>query len=531
MDTKTRTDSDRIHDLVRNRKEGLISRRGFLQAATAMGLSVPLATMLERQGAAALQDGGSSGEIAIILPRTITSLDPHGAASVEESMAVIASHIFGTLVERDFDTGNLVPSLATEWEATSETSWQFTLRDDVTWQDGEPFTSADVLRSLERVLELEGPLAPLWALVDSIETPDEFTVVINTTEPQGTVPTSASLLFITPAGLSDEEGFFDEPVGLGPYQFVSWTRDSELVLEASDTYYGDPAGIETLTFRDVPEVAARVTSLETGEVDFTYALPADQLPALRENDSLEIASTPSYSYFFNWFNCSREPFTDARVRQAMAYALDLDTLATDLLTDVGTRAQAPIPSTVFGYAPQTAYEYDPERATSLLEEAGLGDGFDSHVIWVPGSSPQDREIVLSFISYWSAIGVNVESREMEQAAWLEALLALDWDMDFQTNTVRTGDADFTLRRLYVSEANRMGYANEELDEVLVGAAASTDQEERQELYGQACQIIWDEAVGVFPFDLLANYVYNSRISGFEAAPSRIPVFSSATVTE
>ena len=108
----------------------------------------------------------------------------------------------------------------------------------------------------------------------------------------------------------------------------------------------------------------------------------------------------------------------------MVYALDLETLAADLLQDVGTVATAPIPPTIFGHAPQTPYGYDPDNARSLLAEAGLEDGFDTHVIWVPGSGPQDRELVLSFISYWSEIGVNVESREMEQAAWLVAASAI-----------------------------------------------------------------------------------------------------------
>jgi peptide/nickel transport system substrate-binding protein len=531
MDRTDRTITEQVRELVLRRREGVLSRRGFLKATGALGLSVPLATMLEKGGVAALQDGDSAGELTVIMPRAIISLDPHGAQSVEEATAVIASHIFGTLVTRNFETGELEPSLATEWEATSETSWQFTLREGVTWQDGSAFTSADVKESLERVLELEGPLAPLWALVDTVEAPDDQTVIINTTEPQGTVPVSASLFFIAPAGQMQEEGFFDDPVGLGPYSVASWVRDSELTLEANPDHWNGAPGVQTIVFREVPEVAARVTSIETGEADFTWALPADQLPALRENADLEIASTPSYAYYFNWFNSSREPFTDARVRQAMTYALDLETLANDLLQDVGVVAQAPIPSTIFGYAAQEPYGYDPERAQSLLEEAGLGDGFDTHVIWVPGSGPQDREIMLSFISYWSAIGVNVESREMERAAWLEALLALDWDMDFQTNTVRTGDADFTLRRLYTTEANRNGYGNPELDEILVSAAAAADQGERAELYAEACRIIWDEAVGIFPFDLLENYILNSRIEGFEAVPNTVPVFSDVTLAE
>ena len=227
MNTTDQTVSQRVNELLRRRREGSLSRRRFLQGATALGLSVPLATMLERGDAAVLQDDGAapSGELTIVMQRVLVSLDPHGAQSVEEPTAVIASHIFGSLLTRDFDTGELQPSLATAWEAVDETTWQFTLQDGITWQDGTPFTSADVKFSLERVLELEGPLAPLWALTESVEAPDDLTVVITTTEPQGTVPVSATLFFITPAALTNDDGFFDAPVGLGPYQFSSWTRD------------------------------------------------------------------------------------------------------------------------------------------------------------------------------------------------------------------------------------------------------------------------------------------------------------------
>lgn len=530
MSKSNLTPGQQLSALLHQRNAGFLSRRRFLQGTAALGVALPLATALEQGGMAIAQDA-PAGQLAIAMQRVLVSLDPHGAQSVEEPTAVIATHIFGTLITRDGSTGELLPSLATEWTATDDTTWQFTLRDGVVWQDGSPFTSADVKASLERVLELKGPLAPLWASVTEIGTPDDQTVTIATSEPVGTVPASATLLFITPAALTNEDGFFDNPVGLGPYTFSSWERDAQLELSASDSYWGDIPSVETLVFRDIPEVASKATSIETGEIDFTWGLPADQLPAIRENNDLVIDGTPSFAYYFNWFNSSREPFTDARVRQAMNYALDRETIANDLLTDVGTVATAPIPQTIFGWSPQTPYDYDPEKAKALLADAGLADGFETHVIWVPGSGPQDRELILSFISNWADIGVKVESIELEQAAWLDRLLALDWDMDFQTNTVRTGDADFTLRRLYTSSANRNGYANPDLDKLLLDAAAASDQDKRAELYAQANKIIWDDAVGVFPFDLQTNYVMNKKITGFVPTPSTIPNFSTVSIEE
>jgi len=522
--------------LIDSYTDGSISRRSLVQSLMAMGLTAQLAGMIAARPqivrAQATPSGEApSGELTIVLPRSLESLDPHGAHAVEEATAVVLSMVLDTLVTRDPESGELLPSLATAWEATDDRTWEFTLREGVMLHDGTEFTSEDVKASLERVLELEGPLAPLWALVESVEAPDPQTVIITSSEPVGTVPVSATLLFIGPAAGISEDGFWNEPVGMGPFKFVSWTADSELVVEANPDYWGGSPGLERIIVRDIPEPSARVTAIETGEIQFTYGLSADQLPSLQENPDLVIDSTPTFAYYFNWFNAQREPFTDARVRQAMCYALDVDTMVSELMTGIGQRAQAPIPSTVFGFAAQTPYEYNPERAMELLAEAGYPDGFETSLQWNPDSGPQDRALVQSMIFYWDAIGVRVENLEKERGLWLEDLVALNWDMNFQTNTVRTGDADFTLRRLYTTEANRNGYSNPELDEVLVGAAASADPAEREELYAEACRIIWEEAVGIFPFELIENYVYRTGIEGYVPAPSAIPEFETVRITE
>ncbi len=531
MSTNDMAVTQRLNELLQRRREGIVSRRTFLKAATALGLSMPLATAFERGALAYLQDA-PEGQLNIAMQRVLVSLDPHGPQSVEEPTAVIATHIFGTLLTRDGATGELIPSLATDWAADGNT-WTFNLREGVTWQDGAPFTSADVQGSLQRVIDLEGPLAPLWATVTEIGAPDDLTRHHHNqrtaSAPCRPAPPCCSSRRSRPRTRKASSTIRSD---IGPYAFSSWEPDSQIELVVSDTYWGEPASVGTLVFRDIPETAAKATAIETGEIDFTWGLPADQLPILAENEDLVIDGTPSYAYYFNWFNSSREPFTDARVRQAMNYAIDRETLAADLLQGVGIVATAPIPATVFGWSEQTPYTYDPEKAKSLLAEAGLADGFDTHVIWVPGSGPQDRELILSFISNWADIGVNVESQEMEQAAWLEKLLALDWDMDFQTNTVRTGDADFTLRRLYTSTANRNGYAN-------AGAGRDPAGGRRRIRPGRARSSSTPRQTrssGTRPSASSPSICrpitsMNKRIVGFEPTPSTIPNFATVTIAE
>jgi peptide/nickel transport system substrate-binding protein len=461
------------------------------------------------------------GELKIGMAAKLTTLDPHGAQSVDRETHTAMQHVFDTLVKRDPKSGDIVPHLATGWTSPNPTTWEFTLRDGVKFHDGSPLTSADVKATAERVVELKGPVAPLWAQLDTVETPDPKTVRFKTKAPVGTLVADTLLLPIGPAAQMNTEGFWSKPIGSGPFKYASWRADADLRLEANMEYWGGPPAAKTLVFKYIPEVAARVTAIETGELDLTYRIPPDQVPALERNADLKLEAVPSYDYYFLWFNSSREPFTDKRVRQAMIHAVDIDKMVNDLLKGAGQRATAPIPPTVFGHAPQTPYAYDPAKAKQLLAEAGKPDGFETSFIWYSGAGVQDREIGQALVSYWAAVGVKVKVDEQERAQWLDNLIKLNWDMDLQTNTVTTGDAHFTLGRLYHSRANRNGYKNPELDKILDDAVQSVDQNKRKELYAQANKIIWDDAAGMFPFDLLANFAYRKSLTGFVATPSSI----------
>jgi peptide/nickel transport system substrate-binding protein len=465
-----------------------------------------------------------TGELKIGIAAKLTTLDPHGAQSVDRETHTAMQHVLDTLVKRDPKSGNIVPNLATGWTNPDPTTWVLSLRENVKFHDGSALTPNDVKASIERVVAQKGPVAPLWAQLDSIETPDAKTVRIKTKVPVGTLIANTVLLPIGPAAGINADGFWTKPIGSGPFKYVSWRADGDLRLEANTDYWGGPPAAKTLVFKFIPEVAARATALETGELDISYRLPPDQLPALQKNADLKIETVPSYDYYFIWFNSSREPFTDKRIRQAMIHAIDIDKIVNDLLKGVAQRATAPIPPTVFGHAPQTPYAYDVNKAKALLTEAGKPGGFETDVIWYSGAGPQDREIGQALVSYWNAIGVKVKILEQERAQWLDNLIKLNWNMDLQTNTVTTGDADFTLGRLYHSRANRNGYKNSNLDKLLDEAAQSVDQNKRKDLYAQANKIIWDDAAGIFPFDLLGSFAYRKAVTGFVATPSSVYSF-------
>jgi peptide/nickel transport system substrate-binding protein len=190
---------------------------------------------------------------------------------------------------------------------------------------------------------------------------------------------------------------------------------------------------------------------------------------------------------------------------------------------------APIPRTAFGHAKQKAYDHDPDAAKRDLAAAGLGDGFTTTLMWFGDTGPLADGLAQAMISDWAKIGVTVQPQALEKAEWLRRLNAKEFDMELQTNTVTTGDADFTLGRLYNSAADRMGYHNTELDGILQQAHENTDQDTRADLYAKACRIVWDDAVGIFPAALISTYGLRSTVAGFEPAPSNQPDLRGVTV--
>jgi len=502
-------------------RERPLARRGALTVAVVAALTLTACATDTGNGAE------SPSELTVASPMSVASIDPHGAGSGDRPTITVAQHIFDTLVVRD--GADFAASLATEWDNSDPLVWRFNLVEDAEFHDGTAVTAADVVASYERLIELKGPLASTWAPVESVVAEDEHTVVFTTATPMGTFLSNLALLFVAPAASLDDPDFFLKPVGSGPFAVESFTQGDRTVLTRNDDYWGESAKVDRLVIREIPEVSSLVAALETGEVDLTWGIAPDQIPTVQGIADVTLESLPSFQYYMNWFNSSREPFTDPNVRRALWHAVDVESLVAQLFPDAANVASAPIPSTVFGWAAQSPYEYDPELAKKMLADAGYPDGFDFALDLSVGGGPQIRLIAQTMISDWQAIGINVELQEKERAVWLEDLLALNWDSNLLINSVLTGDADFTLGRLYPSAANRTGYANPELDELLAAAKATVDQDERLELYDRANAIIWDDAVGIFPMELLANYAWSSEVVGFTPDPNETPRFTAVSM--
>lgn len=437
-------------------------------------------------------------------------------------------HVLEPLVVKQ---GNdYAPKLATRWTRTDDTTWVFTLRDKVTFSDGKKLTARDVADSATAMIKAGASLAPLWEPVKAVTATDEHTVTVTTKQPLGTMLATMSLLPIGEAGKVGTDAYWKKPVGTGPYTVSEWSPDKQLVLARNPKYWGTKPSVPTITYLNIPEESARITALSTGEVDVTNGIGADSVSQVKDLSGVTYTTTPGYSYEFVWFNSSRKPFDDPRVRRALWYAVDVKQVVSDLYGATAKLAQAPIPQPVFGAPALTPYPYDVAKAKKLLAEAGYPRGFSTTMQWASSDDTPQNALAQAFISYWAKVGVKVKPQPKERSVWLDDLNKLNWNMNLQGNTVATGDADYTLGRLYTCAAKRMGYCNRELDKTLAQAKASLDPDERTTLYRKAAQLIWDDAVGIFPADFTVDLAYRKGVSGLTVDPAGRQSFVSAKLT-
>ncbi|MEV6965980.1 ABC transporter substrate-binding protein [Hamadaea sp. NPDC051192] len=472
-------------------------------------------------------DAGGDSQVLRFAPQLFpVSLDVQQYPAEEAVQTTVQQALETLTVMKD---GQPAPKLATKWETPDAGTWVFHLREGVTFSDGTPFTAKDVKLSVERLIGLKGSLNPLLASITAVDATDDHTVTFHTSAPLGTLPSTLSLVFIGQGDKVGTDAYWQKPVGTGPFKIDSFNPDEKVALSRNDGYWGDKAKVARLEILDMPEIAARITALDNNEVDVLTAIPPDQVSEVQGTDGASYGTGPSFNYYFIWFNQNNKPFDNLKVRQALLYSLDIKSVVAGLFGDLGTVAQSPVTQSVFGSTQLTPYAYDPDKAKQLLTEAGYPGGISVSMQWPLEGGPNIRAMAQAFISQWAKAGIKVEPLEKERATWLKDFGALKWDLNLQTNTTGTGDADFTLNRLYTCTAKRMGYCNKDLDAILAQARASLDQNERKTLYAQADKILWDDAVGIFPVDLKNNYAVRSAVKGFEMPVNGRPDFSKVSL--
>ncbi|MCR6108350.1 glutathione ABC transporter substrate-binding protein [Salipaludibacillus agaradhaerens] len=438
------------------------------------------------------------------------AMDPHGSNDVPSSN--VQTNIFETLVKHSADM-ELEPLLATEWEATADDVWEFTLRDDVTFHDGSEFNAEVVKANIERILDedVASPRSFLYNMVEEIVVVDDYTVEFHTAYPFAPLPShlahNGGGMISLEAIEADYEAMEDggqpgdyineNPIGSGFFKFEAWQTGDRVELVRNDDYWGEPAQVQSVTFKVVPEDLTRIGELETGTAHIIDPVSPSDKARVENTDGIDVYETESLSLSYIGFNLQKEPFDDPLVRQALSMAINKDDIIEGVLEGTGTPAVGPIGEQVFGFSDEVeALPYDPERAQELLAEAGYEDGFET-TIWT--NDNRERMDMAELVqAQLAVIGVDVEIEVLEWGAYLDNTAQGEHDMFILGWVTVTGDADYGMHALFHSDnhgeaGNRSFIANDELDNLLDQAREETDESAREALYKEAMEILVDEA--------------------------------------
>lgn len=422
-------------------------------------------------------------------------------------------NIFDTLVVLDPSSGAPLPGLASSWKYLSdEQTWIFELRRDITFHNGKPFTAKDVKFTLDRVLDPATRSAQRIVVSTIRDTLvlDSFRVAIRTTgvdpiltERLASVPIASAETFaeVTPSVWATR------PVGTGAYRFVSWTKDDRVVLEAHDGYWRGAPKIRQLVFRSLPEGAARVAGLLSGEIDIATAIPAPLVPSVEARGGIRIERLPSNRVMNVNLDTRNAPFNDVRVRRAFNHAINVDEIIEKVMRGYATRVYGLVPPHYFGYDRSIRpYPHDPEAAKRLLREAGFGSGLTVDFDTPDGRYFMDRISAEAIVGYLDRVGVKVNLRVWEWGTFVRRattnqaspMYLIGWGpVSF--------DSDRTLFPLLHSRELWSRVSSPRVDDLLEKARFSLNREVRMRNYAELQRLVREEAYFLFLYQLTDLY--------------------------
>lgn len=424
-------------------------------------------------------DAAASGEVGktdiiFAMGSDIVTLDPAGQQDTTTSVAI--KHIYSTLLDID-DDGNLVPDLAESYELVSDTDFVFKLREDAVWSDGTPVTANDVKFTFDRAKNMPKTKSNT-SKVKEVIVDDEHQVTIKLTEayaPFKSIVANSNLSIVQEAAVTaagDAYGDASNVIGSGPFKITEWAPNDHWTLTKNENYWDEEPVATTLTCRIIPEGSARAIALETGEVDLVWAVDPTDCSNMEANSDVKLLTQPSSSIEYLGMNVTKEHFKDERVRQAINYAIDKQSLVDTIVEGRGVVANSYINNTIPGWTDEVeAYPYDPEKAKALLAEAGYPDGFACE-LWVNGDvRTRAAQMVQAQLA---EVGITVEISTLEWGAFLDALNAGEHEMFILGWSNSTFDADGSTYQLFHSSnhgatGNRAFMTDATVDELITKA--------------------------------------------------------------
>jgi peptide/nickel transport system substrate-binding protein len=500
------------------------------------------------------------GELTYALATSPDSLDPHRSGL---AVAVRAFRtIFDSLVVQGPDN-SIQPWLATEWTVSEDAkSYTFKLREDVTFHDGTPFNAEAVKYSFDRIIDPKTQAKNAVALLrpyESSEVIDEYTIKINLATPSSAFLSNLSqaMLGIVSPTAAEKYGdqFVKNPVGTGPFKFVSWTENADIVVEKNEEYHWAPSIVENkeepyldkITFKIIPEEATRIGSVQSGQVLAAETVPPQNIVSLKSDPNFQLLQVDTIGLPYTlFFNQRKEPWNDVKARKAVQLAVDVDAIVKTLYLDTYSRAWSPLTPGILGYdeSLENKNKLDLDHANQLLDDLGYVKGADGIrekdgkkliLNYVDGTPNREKrnDIAVIIQQQLKKVGIKVEINITKDIA---SVVQQNADYDLYGNSQVNSDPN-ALRAFYHTSTpeeealvKRLGGGSDpEVDQWLEEGTVELDPAKRIELYKKIQQKIIDEAwiipIYVFPYTVAAS----KTVNGIKFDPLGYPLFNDVSI--
>ncbi|MEQ1942803.1 ABC transporter substrate-binding protein [Mesorhizobium sp. VNQ89] len=448
-------------------------------------------------------------DLVLGIPLEPPHLDPTAgaAAAIDE---VLYANVFEGLT-RIGSRGEVLPALAESWMISDDgKTYTFKLRTGAKFHDGTDFDANDVKFSLDRARADDSTNAQkgLFAAIDTADVVDPATLRVTLKNPQGSFLYNlgwGDAVIVAPESAETNK---EKPVGTGPFRFDRWAKGSSITLVKADSYWGEPVALDRAEFRIIPDAAAAVPALLSGDVQ---ALPnyqlGDALPQVESDPRFKVVIGSTEGETILAINNKKPPFDQLKVRQAIAHVIDRKAIIDGASGGYGVPIGSHFSPANEAYIDLTGtYAYDPAKARELLTEAGFPNGFKTTLKLPPVGYARDGGQIIA--SELRGIGIDAEIIPVEWADWLKQVFTeKDYDLSIVSHT-EPNDIDIYARKDYY-----FNYDNPAFDKVLEELHLTSDGAKRKELYGTAQKILADDAVNGFLFELPKIGIWDAKVEG------------------
>jgi peptide/nickel transport system substrate-binding protein len=542
-----------------------------------LGMILPLAALalVLVAGCGGDDNGGGGGGGDLVFGTAADPVVLDGALVSDGESLRALDQMFEGLVTLKEGSTEVVPDLAESWESNDAgTAWTFKLRDGVKFHDGTDFNAEAVCFNFDRWYNFKGPFqlesaTYYWqavfggfsdkktpSLYKSCEATDENTVVLNLTKPSASFLGALALTnftFASPKALQEfgaDQGSVDEetgfkptgtygtehPTGTGPFKFESWTRGDRLVMVRNDDYWGEKPKLERLIFRPISDNAARLQALQNGEIQGYDLVEPQDVQTIEGDSNLQILDRPAFNVGYVTINQKVKPFDKLEVRQAVAAGLDRESVVNNFYGGRGEVAKEFMPPSLFGYADDVmTYTYDPAKAKSLLQKAGVQMPLQVD-FWYPTdvSRPYMPDPKRNFEAFAASLNKSGFKVVPHSAPWSPdyvgqvgdgkagALNLIGWTGDY-------GDPDNFVGTFFQTTSTQWGFDNKEIFDTLDAAEVETDEAKRTALYQEANREIMKFLPGVPYVHTEPALAFDANVKGYVPSPVSLEQFSNVEI--